>query len=407
MRATTASRRVPGLIALVLIATAAAAPAVAARAAGNARTSVGPVQPGKVVAGTVLDGTVLAGTGVLDDVAATSASNAWAVGHYGDICNGPPRTLIEHWNGEAWRRVQVRPVRGWLDGVAATSAHDVWVTGSAGNGGALILHFNGRTWRRYSPGGAVVADVTAISARNAWAVGIAGQGSLILHWNGKTWRRVHSPSPAGDPFLVGVSALSAKNIWAVGGFGRTITLHWNGSVWRRVTSPSPAGGSALQSVAAITRHNVWAVGESAQGTLVLHWNGTHWRKVTSPPVAKGAGLLGVSGTSAHAVWAVGTTGGLVATCSAHSVSPRPVSFGAGGPMSGIASDARAATAKPEPVIMRWNGTSWRRVRAPRPANGGQLIGVFTGSGGIGLAVGCTRTFGNPKASPLVVRLHVP
>ena len=391
MRAKLVSLRVPGLIALALTAMLTAAlPAAAAQA------SAAPAP-----------GAVLAGNGVLNDVVATSSSNAWAVGHYGSVCTGT-RTLIEHWNGNAWQRVKVRPVRGWLDGVAATSAHDVWVTGSAGTGGALILHFNGRTWRRYSPGGVVVADVTALSPTDAWAVGIAGNGSLILHWNGKTWRRVPSPSPGGvNPLLTGVSAVSAKNIWAVGGFSHTLTLHWNGSVWRRVPSPSPVGGSALQGVAAVSAHDVWAVGESTHGTLVLHWNGTSWRKVASPPVAKGAGLLGVSGRFGRDVWAVGTTGGLIASCSAGGSSPRTVSNAVGGTISAIASDARAAAARPEPVILHWNGTSWRRVSAPRPANGGQLFGVFTASGRPGFAVGCTRTFGKAKARPLVVRLKAP
>ncbi len=39
------------------------------------------------------------------------------------------------------------PGNGWLNGVAATSARDVWVVGFSGSA-ALILHFNGTSWRR-------------------------------------------------------------------------------------------------------------------------------------------------------------------------------------------------------------------------------------------------------------------
>ncbi len=40
--------------------------------------------------------------GALAGVAATSASNAWAVGEYIASTNGDPYTLILHWNGKSW-----------------------------------------------------------------------------------------------------------------------------------------------------------------------------------------------------------------------------------------------------------------------------------------------------------------
>ena len=58
---------------------------------------------------------VLTGSGVLDDVVAVTATNAWAVGHHG--ARGNSRTLVEHWNGTAWHRILVRPALGWLNGV--------------------------------------------------------------------------------------------------------------------------------------------------------------------------------------------------------------------------------------------------------------------------------------------------
>lgn len=386
MRAGAAIGRVRGLAVLPLIVAV-----VAAIPAGQAQADGGRAVPAAV----------LAGTGVLDDVVATSAGNAWAVGHFGPLSQ--PRTLIEHWNGTTWQRVRVAPADGWLNGVAATSARDVWVVGLSGSA-ALILHFNGTSWRRVpSPpsSGGLLADVTAVSPRNAWAVGVTGGGSLIVHWNGTAWRRVHSPSLA---FLAGVSALSAKNIWAVGGLRRTVTLHWNGTAWRRVPSPSPARGAALESVAVISADDVWAVGETVHGTLILRWNGSRWRKVSSPAVATGAGLLGVSGTSARDVWAVGTTGGLVVTISAQTMSPRLARNAAGGAMPASAGTTSAAQ-KVEPVILHWNGKSWRRVSIHSPAHGGQLIGDFALSARTALAVGCTRSFGNRNAKPLVVRLH--
>ena len=383
--------RAQRLIALTLIAAGAAAvPATEARASATARAATAREAPGSV----------LAGTGVLDDVAATSAGNAWAVGHYGGLSQ--PRTLIEHWNGRTWNRVQAGPASSWLNGVAVTSAHDVWVVGSP-RPKALILHFNGRAWRRMpipgSPDG-VFGAVAAISSRDAWAVGGAAAGQILIeHWNGTSWRRVTSPSQNGS-FLAGVSAISARNVWAVGTDGRgTLTLHWNGRSWRRVASPNPTAGAQLEDVAAISARDVWAAGESARGTLILHWDGARWRQTASPPIAQGAGLLAVAGTSARDVWAVGTSGGLFAAASAPAASPVLVS-GAAGRDAAITS---ATASTPEPVILHWNGTSWRRVAAGTPAHGGQLIGAFALSGRTAWAVGCTRTFGNRNAKPMVLR----
>jgi len=332
----------------------------------------------------------LTGTGVLNSVVATSAKNAWAVGHYGGLIRS--KALIEHWNGTAWHRLGLTPAGGWLNGVAATSASDVWAVGYAGSR-ALILHFNGKRWRRIAspalPGvQSILADVTAISAGNAWAVGLAGKKTLIEHWNGRTWTRVASPSPSGNAFLIGIAAASAHDIWAVGSGDGTVILHWNGSVWRRVHSPSPHPAAELDRVTVISARDAWAVGSSGRGTLVVHWNGTAWQRTSSPAVRRTAGLTNVSGTSAHNVWAVGATAGVAAGSAAVT---RPVP------------DVAAAAVNTVPVVMHWNGTAWRRTSVPVPINGGQLIGVYAASGRSAWAVGCTRNFAARKAKPLVLR----
>ena len=127
--------------------------------------------------------------GFLYGVAATSARNAWAVGGT-DWFHA--QTLIEHWNGKAWKRVP-SPSPGsnsWLSGVAATSPRNAWAVGlnspaapaSRPGPGAktLIEHWNGKAWKRVpspSPGPAqLIGGVAATSARNAWAVGQTGTG---------------------------------------------------------------------------------------------------------------------------------------------------------------------------------------------------------------------------------------
>ena len=337
---------------------------------------------------------VLHGTGMLNDVVTISPRNAWAVGHSGMLNH--PKTLIEHWNGTTWHRISVTPEGGWLNGVAATSAHDVWAVGFS-HAKPVILHFGGTRWRRVaSPAvrgsSAFLGSVTAISPQNAWAVGGTISKTVIEHWNGKTWRRVPSPSPQLVlPFLNGVAAASANDVWAVGGFNKALILHWNGTRWRRV--PSPLTKATLNDVTAISAKDAWAVGSGTRGTLVLHWNGVAWHRARSPAVRSGAGLIGISGTSARDLWAVGASSGLVvsssqrAGLSVRTAGTRPIS------------SSRSAS---RPLILHWNGTAWRRISTPVPANG-QLIAVYTASGRNAWAVGCTKNFGSPKAKP--VALH--
>ena len=88
----------------------------------------------------------------LDAVAATSARNAWAVGDSTNCGCGPGISLILHWNGAAWTRVPSPTPGGGtiLRGVAATSATNAWAVGYSGSGigptKTLILRWNGKTW---------------------------------------------------------------------------------------------------------------------------------------------------------------------------------------------------------------------------------------------------------------------
>jgi hypothetical protein len=247
------------------------------------------------------------------------------------------RTLIEHWNGKAWK-VQVSPNRRGFDsqlsGVAATSSTNAWAVGFHWNvGRTLIEHWNGKAWKvQASPnrGDNGLSGVAATSPRNAWAVGDSpgfhGRRTLIEHWNGKAWKVQASPN-RGVSGLSGVAATSPRNAWAVGSSfpsrrsTRTETLieHWNGKAWKVQVSPNRRGFylNQLSGVAASSATNAWAVGYSfgssptrkppVTETLIEHWNGKTWRIQVSPnrrgfPFSQ---LSGVAATSSTHAWAVG------------------------------------------------------------------------------------------------------
>jgi hypothetical protein len=186
----------------------------------------------------------------LSSVTAVSAGSAWAVGCTA-LCflsSASPRTVILRWNGTAWTRVPSPAAArvGVLNGVAATSASNVWAVGCTGHcfgpmatTTTMIVHWNGTAWRLVaSPDPApnsVLTAVAATSASNAWAVGYTRTGfkTLIAHWNGARWTRVPSPTPGPFSQLFGVAAASTRSAWAVGADENTTILqHWNGTTWK-------------------------------------------------------------------------------------------------------------------------------------------------------------------------------
>jgi hypothetical protein len=217
----------------------------------------------------------LTDSSALEDVAATSATDAWAVGFTGQ---GP---LVLHWNGTAWTRTQLPAALARrvvaVDTVAATSAANAWAVIRFRTHDRL-MHWNGSQW-----GQVVIPDLglhygisslAATSARNFWAVEWPGG---ILHWNGRRWTCALSQDS-----IKAVSTSSADNAWAVGLSsygGGPLAWHWNGQTWKPATPPGPDSPEInLNGVAVIPGSGgAWAFGGTGGGTLMLYWNGTAWR----------------------------------------------------------------------------------------------------------------------------------
>jgi hypothetical protein len=303
---------------------------------------------------------------VLTAVAARSSAMAWAVGWW-STASGTD-SLIERWNGKAWKIAQSpNPARGvgsdpQLKAVAAASSRNAWAVGSYGQGlleQTLIYHWNGRAWKQVrspDPGGRKAEDVllgvAAPSASSAWAVGVAALKPLTEHWNGRAWQQVPSPLPRHGTRggLNAVADVSPSNAWAVGEYVKgTVDLplveHWNGKKWKVVPTPDRfRNGGALGGVTATSASNVWAVGQSGVGAggvsqlLMEHWNGHGWKivPITNPPGTEfGANFFQVAAASPKDVWAVGE-----------------YSDSATGPSGSL------------PLFEHWNGKAWKQIPAP-------------------------------------------
>src|SRR5262249_15814306 len=129
-----------------------------------------------------------------------SSSDCWAVGYFNQ--GGPDQTLIEHWDGVAWKVVtslNSSPAeQNYLYGIACTSTTNCWAAGyyfGAQGYRPLVEHWNGIAWGLVSAPVTnaqdydILRSITCTSASNCWAVGYSTDNSsndqtLIEHWDG-------------------------------------------------------------------------------------------------------------------------------------------------------------------------------------------------------------------------------
>jgi hypothetical protein len=252
-------------------------------------------------------------------------ANCIAVGDYYRTADGPQPTLIERWNGTAWR-VEPSPNTGLgstLDSVSCPSATSCVAVGS------LILGWNGVTWKvelRSSPS----TSVSCAAPSSCMAVGITGGGTPESgYFDGTTWTLEPMPGPprpAQSLTLAGVSCSGPDFCMAVGDYSyrvgampsptardKTLAEWWNGSSWRVIGSVDVASWNQLSAVSCTSPRACTAVGSSASGQFALaeRWDGSTWTTQQVPEVnlTGYTQLTAVSCSSASACMALGTYNG--------------------------------------------------------------------------------------------------
>jgi hypothetical protein len=168
----------------------------------------------------------------------------------------------------------------------------------------------------------------------------------------------------------------------------------------------------LHDVDVLSATNAWAVGifMKTRGqhllesqTLFMHWDGRRWRRVTSPAV-DGAALVSIAGSSPDDLWAVGTwnhdhnpTLPLIMHWNGSSWRLAPFFTGpTGGELFSVsavsASDAWAVgSGKAGALILHWNGHKWRQLPAPDPVPSQFLESVAAVTANDVWAVGATNS----------------
>lgn len=246
----------------------------------------------------------------------------------------------------------------------------------------FIHFFPCRPWRTaQSPliAGGFLNGASGSSATDVWAVGdVGGNNPIIEHWDGASWSG--GPQDGLDGGLWAVDAASATDAWAAGylyngGDSKPLIEHWDGSTWKVVSTPAPGHYRTLYGVSAVSPLDVWAVGDSigSDGTLqplIEHWDGVGWKRIRQPKLSYGGNLLSVTAISGDNVWAVGYQG-------------------------------TEEIFEYQPLIERWNGTSWRVVQAPTPpGDSSTLDGVSALSPDDIWAVGSSGT--SSDTTPLIL-----
>jgi hypothetical protein len=269
----------------------------------------------------IVRGARLAPNNVLNGVVAVSARLAWAVGADAFSSNGaaPGRPVIERWNGRSWSVAQMPSAwPGGLAAVAASSASDAWALGQEPSGTKEhLLHWNGRRWAEITfPGtpGAFYGDlgITAAPGGRAWLIASPIPASQLFAWNGTRWGPQTYPCPAKVCILGQIRARTGSDAWAVGnyvnqsGSGGPLALHWTGRSWRETAVPFVRFGY-LTGVFAVSRTNAWAVGAvfNTRTMLLYHWTGTAWRRVRTPAgltAPAPSELTGITGDATGHLW---------------------------------------------------------------------------------------------------------
>jgi hypothetical protein len=327
-----------------------------------------------------------------------------------------------------------------LFGVSVASSGDVWAVGVAlppgGPARTLVERWQGRAWRAVpSPdrpsGGSFLNAVVALSASDAWAVGLSRSPggparTLVLHWDGRRWAITASPNAGpGDNSLVSVAAASTRDVWAVGyrdakGVYRSLVQHWDGHRWTVVRLPRLGGpGNGLNAVGAAASGVVWAVGGSARARgasqpLVLRADGRSWSSVPAPVSLHSATLNGVAAWGRRGAWVVGATrsggGDRAFSLQAGGRNWRVVPIDPAAPLSvdlnaiwaAAPDDAWAVGSSFDgrwyrPLVERGVGQRWSRVPTPGiPGYDSHLMAVAGSAGGELWAVGSASRGAGPQ-----------
>ncbi|WP_329541057.1 hypothetical protein [Streptomyces sp. NBC_01358] len=256
---------------------------------------------------------------ILRDVE-TGGGATWAIGRRTDAATGSSTPVALRWTRAGWQAPPQPTDQSRLEDLTVGAPDQVWTAGTRNE----------------------TVDGTEKGHERA----------LLQHWNGSAWNEVTLPFPEG----VDQSTLSAVDtdadgaVWVYGGYtnagGEYFSVLFRGDAdagghWTLL--PAETGLTWVSQLKAVPGDGTYAIGDG-----ISRFDGTSWTRQNMPPTLEGAMFDGIAvRTTTNEVWAAGYI--------------------------------RDETLWRRPVIVRYDGRSWRRVRTP--AETGQLSDIaFDGSG---------------------------
>ncbi len=202
-------------------------------------------------------------------------ASAWVFSLGQDAISSPSH-YAARWNGSSWAKVTLP---GVPSEVSVVSPSDIWVLGSPPQAlsKSILMHWNGSAWRTVSvpavkpPSGAIefVRDLAAAGPGNVWLQRDIEQGSsgattlYLLHWNGTSWTKV---TPGFPTSLVDYLAPDGNGgIWMAAN-GPAPAYQWrfyhdSSGHWSMSAVPAAAGTSVLDVIGLAHipgTHSLWA-----------------------------------------------------------------------------------------------------------------------------------------------------
>jgi hypothetical protein len=239
----------------------------------------------------------------------------WVAG--GKYQGGHAEPLIAEQVGGAWKmaslpklyggrgQVPYERVSGVLD-IAASSATDAWAIGgmyARHSQDPVGLHWDGTSWTAVPDdagfGLGFVPSLTTSSPTDAWIA----DGRVVLRWDGTKWS-VNRTIPSSFQHFPSISSGSSTNVWFV---SDRLILHFDGTGWHKVPAPADVSHPSLRAVSVVGT-TAWMVGNHGHGgVLVLRSNGG--RLTTVPWPHKNDRVVSglAAAVSSRTAWFAGTT----------------------------------------------------------------------------------------------------
>ncbi|MEO5878486.1 MAG: hypothetical protein ABIS86_21080 [Streptosporangiaceae bacterium] len=150
--------------------------------------------------------------------AQAAGGQIWAAGARMSTTGGTVRPSLARWTGRKWQAAKLPSGTGYLESVAIVGPKNVWAAGSTAAGRSLLLHWNGKAWKKYKAPGTGFFAISSDGAKGLW---LSGSSTRLLRLTGGKWKKPAIKGVPGSSLPLVLPAFAripgTTSVWAVGG----------------------------------------------------------------------------------------------------------------------------------------------------------------------------------------------